>query len=302
MKAVVMLGFGGVDQLSYKDVDTPEPGEGEVQVKVAATSINPIDYKIRSGATRGRIEVELPAILGHDLVGSVTKLGRGVTGFNIGQRVMALANGTYAEFAVAKADVLALVPDALSDEEAAALPLVTLTGAQLIERAVKPKAGQAVLITGAMGSVGRSAVHVAMQHGAQVIAGVKAEQIPDAEYLGTLGIVALDDEENLAKFKDLDAIADTVGGVVAARLLKHLRPGGRFGSVLGVPKEAAHYDIHAEAILAKPDASRLYELADDAARKQFKIPIAKTMKLSEIREAHRLAEQGRVGGKIILVP
>ena len=302
MKAVILNAYGDADQLSYEDTNMPQPGDGEVLVRVRATSINPVDYKIRSGAAKERMPVEFPAILGRDLSGEVVELGNGVTGFSKGQRVMALANGTYAEYTVAKADVLAPIPDALNFEQAAALPLVTLTGAQLIERGVKPKAGQSLLVAGALGSVGRSAVFVATQHAAQVIAGVKAEQMNDAEFLGTLGLIALDDEKALATLKDLDSVADTVGGVTANRLLKALRAGGVFASVLGAPKDAGKYDVHVEPVFAQPDASRLYELADAVARRQFTIPIAKTMKLSEASEAHRLAESGGVNGKIILVP
>jgi len=215
---------------------------------------------------------------------------------------MALANGTYAEYTVTKADVLAPIPEALSFEQAAALPLVTLTGAQLIERAVKPAAGQTVLVTGALGGVGRTAVHVARKHGVRVLAGVRSSEREEAEKLAVDGVIAIDDEKQIAGLRDLDAIADTVGGTTIQRLLKAIRSGGVVGSVLGKPDGADKYDIRVEAFMATPDASRLYELADDVARKEFSIPIARTMKLEEIQEAHRIAEKGGVGGKIILVP
>ena len=114
MKAVVLHEYGGPDRLRYEDTDTPEFGDNEVLVRVRATSVNPVDYKIRSGAARGRMDVELPAILGRDLSGEVAGFGRSVTGFPKGMRVMGLANGTYAEYTVAKADVLAPIPDKLS--------------------------------------------------------------------------------------------------------------------------------------------------------------------------------------------
>ncbi len=171
MKAVLLYEYGGAEQLRYEETDRPDYGDNEVLVRVRATSINPVDWKIRSGAAKARMPVEFPAILGRDLAGEVVESGRSVTGFPKGMRVMALANGTYAEYTVAKADVLAPIPEALSFEQAAALPLVTLTGAQLIERAVKPAAGQTVLVTGALGGVGRTAVHVARKHGVRVLAG-----------------------------------------------------------------------------------------------------------------------------------
>lgn len=141
MKAVLLYSYGDPSQLRYEEIPVPKYGDNEVLVKMHATSINPIDVKIRSGAAESRFSIEFPAILGRDLSGEVAETGRNVQGFPKGMRVMALANGTYAEYTVAKADMLTLIPDALNFEQAGALPLVTTTGAQLIERAVKPKAG-----------------------------------------------------------------------------------------------------------------------------------------------------------------
>ncbi len=301
MKAVLLKAYGGIDQLSYEDVPTPKPGSGEVLVKVAATSVNPIDWKMRSGVAKERFPVDFPGILGRDVAGEVAEVGPGVTGFTIGQRVMALTTQSYAEYAVVKADSLAPVPDALSFEEAAALPLILLTGAQLIERGVKPKAGQSVLVTGALGSVGRVAAYVAGQHQAQVIAGVKASQLAEAEGLGTPALVALEDEKAMLAFKDLDAVADTVNGPTAARTLKHLRKGGVFATVTQVPKEAKDFEIQTERVTCQPDASRLYQLAEEVARKHLNIPIAKVMRLSEAGKAQEVGEAGGAGGKIVLV-
>jgi NADPH:quinone reductase-like Zn-dependent oxidoreductase len=302
MKAVLLYAYGDPLQLRYEESAIPQYGDKEVLVRVHATSINPIDVKIRSGAAKARMPIEFPAILGRDLSGEVVETGRDVQGFPKGMRVMALANGTYAEYTVAKADNLAPIPDSLSFEQAGALPLVTTTGAQLIERAVKPKAGQTVLVTGALGGVGRTAVHVARKHGARVLAGVRAKEKEDASKLEVEGVVAIDSEEEIGHLHDLDAIADTVGGTTIQRLLKTIRKGGVLGSVLGEPEGAKKYDIHVEAFMAQPDASRLYQLADEVARHEFSIPIARTMKLQEIQEAHRIFERGGLRGKIVLVP
>jgi NADPH:quinone reductase-like Zn-dependent oxidoreductase len=303
MKAVVLKGYGDADQLSYEEAATPVPGEGEVLVKVGATSINPIDWKLRSGAMRAFMPLEFPAILGYDLAGEVASAGPGVVeGVAPGDRVMALASRTYAEYVAVKASALAPIPDVMSFEEAAALPLVTLTGAQLIERGVRPKRGQSLLLTGALGGVGRTAAYVANQHHAQVIAAVRPSQIPAAESLGTLALVSLDDEEALSHFKEIDALADTVGGAVAAGLLKHLRHGAVVASVVGFPEEARDYDLHTVMVEVESDAIRLKELATDVSRKRLKIPIARVMKLAEAGEAHRFAQAGGVGGKIVLVP
>jgi NADPH:quinone reductase-like Zn-dependent oxidoreductase len=302
MKAVLLYSYGDPEQLRYEETPMPKYGDNEVLVKVRATSINPIDVKIRSGAAKSRFSIEFPAILGRDLSGEVVETGRNVQGFPKGMRVMALANGTYAEYTVAKADAIAPIPDALNFEQAGALPLVTTTGAQLIERAVKPKAGQTVLVTGALGGVGRTAVHVIRKHGASVLAGVRAKEKEEASKLSVDGVVAIDSDEEIEHLHDLDAIADTVGGTTIQRLLKAIRKGGVLGSVLGEPEGAKKYDIRVEAFMVQPDASRLYQLADDVSRHEFSIPIARTMKLQEIQEAHRIFERGGLAGKIVLVP
>src|SRR5580698_6675764 len=124
MKAVVLYEYGDINQLKFVN-DQPEPpfGPGEVRVRIRATSINPIDWKLRSGAARSRFPLTFPAILGRDLAGEVVNVGGDVTGFQKGMRVMALAFGTYAEFTTVRADILAPIPDQLSFEQAAALPL-----------------------------------------------------------------------------------------------------------------------------------------------------------------------------------
>src|SRR5579875_3392293 len=175
MKAIQMHGYGGVDQLRYDDVPTPTPGADEVLGRVAATSVNPIDWKLRRGDLKGRMDVQFPVIPGRDVAGEVVEAGANVTQFKPGQKVMALANRTYAEFVSVAAQALAHIPDGLDFDQAAAMPLVTTTGAQLIDH-IAPHAGDTLLVTGAVGSVGRTAVYVARQRGARVIAGVRGRQ------------------------------------------------------------------------------------------------------------------------------
>ena len=301
MKAVQLHGYGDVDQLRYEDVPTPEPGADEVLIKVIATSINPVDWKIREGHLKERMPLQLPAILGRDVAGEVAGLGSNVRNLKIGDKVLGLVNRSYAEYLTTKADVLAVVPEGLNMEEAGVLPLVTLTGAQLIEQGVKPKSGQTILVTGAVGSVGRTAVHVAKKHGARVIAGVRAKQKKEAEALGVDAIVALDDDREIASLKDLDAIADTVNGEVIAKLFPAVKKSGVLASVLGRPKTAEGSGIRIEPVWAQADGGRLRQLAEEVRRGEFAIPIARRFKLSEIREAQQFAEKG-ASGKVLITP
>ena len=223
MKAVVLHEYGGPSNLKYEDVDDPVAGEGQVLVRVTASSVNPIDYKIRSGAMKEYMPLELPAILGWDISGIVREVGAGVTGFAAGDRVMALGNKAYAELAVVKAEDLAHVPEKQDLVEAAALPLVTLTGEQLITRGTKIQSGQTVLVAGAAGSVGRSAVWTAKKAGAVVFAGVRKSQMKEAADLGADQVLALDDAAAMEKLGLIDAVADTVGHKTAEMLLDKVK-------------------------------------------------------------------------------
>ena len=301
MKAVLLYGYGGVDQLRYEDAPDPQPGNGEVVIQVISTSINPVDYKIRQGAMKQLMPLDLPAILGRDVAGRVTLLGSGVSKFQAGDMVMGLVNRSYAEYLATSADDLCGIPDGLDPETAGALPLVLLTGAQLIEKGVQPKSGEVILITGAAGSVGRTAVYVAKQHGASVIAGVKSAQKGLAESIGADSVALLDDEREVAALPELDAIADTVGGEIIEKLIPRLKKSGRLASVLGKPAAAEKLGIEVREVWCRPDAERLRVLAEDARDRKLNIPVAKRMRLSEIREAQSTAEAG-VDGKIVLLP
>jgi NADPH:quinone reductase-like Zn-dependent oxidoreductase len=301
MKAVLLHSYGGVDQLVYEEVPIPLAAAGEVLVKLIATSVNPIDLKMRRGDVKDRMPLQFPAILGRDLAGEVVALGEGVTSVKVDTLVLAMANRTYAEYVTCKAEALAHMPVALNPTEAGVLPLVLLTGAQLVEKGISPRSGERLLVTGALGSVGRTAVHVARKHGAYVIAGVRASQRSEAEKLGADLVVAVDNEQEVRSLKDLDAVADTVGHDVIDRLIPQIRKGGVLASVVGKPKSAEGRDLQVNAVVAQPDAKRLEQLAGEIAGREFTIPIAKRMKLAEIRQAQELAEKGGAG-KILITP
>jgi NADPH:quinone reductase-like Zn-dependent oxidoreductase len=299
MKAVQLHGYGDVDQLRYEDVPMPKPGPGEVLVKVAVTSVNPIDWKIRRGYLKDMMPLQFPVILGRDVAGEVVEIGANVSKWKPGQKVMGLVNRSYAEFLTAPAGALAPVPDGLDMEQAGVLPLVTTTGAQLVDHA-EPKSGDTILITGALGSVGRTAVYTAKQKGARVIAGVRARQKQDAAALGGDQVVAIDSDEEINGLPELDGIADTVDHDVIDKLLRKIKRGGVLASVLGKPKGAEGKDIQVAAFMAQPDAARLEKLAEAVRTGALTIPIARKFKLSEAREAQKLSEQGGIEGKIAL--
>src|SRR5579884_3062280 len=193
MKAIVVHQYGGPEVLKFEDYPDPIPGPGEVLVRVAATSVNPIDYKRRAGLTKDFYPLQFPGLIGVDIAGTVVKLGPAVEGFSVGDQVFAMADNTYAELCVVKAAALAKVPKGLDLIEAAALPLVTVTGNQLLS-ATGIQAGQTVMAVGAVGSVGRSAVFTAKDRGATVIAGVLKRQIADAKIVGADQVAATDDD------------------------------------------------------------------------------------------------------------
>jgi NADPH:quinone reductase-like Zn-dependent oxidoreductase len=301
MKAVVLTGYGDVDKLELRELPAPRVGPGELSVRVSGASVNPVDWKIRRGELRGAMPIELPVILGRDASGEVIEAGPGARGFPIGARVMGHVQGAYGERVVASAESWAIVPPALDLIDAAAIPLVGLTGSQLID-AVDPSPGQTLLVTGATGSVGRVAVFTARSRGAQIWAGVRRTQKRDAAQLGVDvdHVVALDDDRELDALPQFDAIADTVGGDTMQKLLSHVRRGGTIGSVLGKPPGAEERGLVVRAIFSHPDPVRLAELGRAVAEHRLAIPISRRFPLAQVRAAHQFAERG-AGGKVILV-
>lgn len=301
MKAIVLHEYGGPEKLKYADMPDPVPGEGEVLVRLAATSVNPVDYKMRSGEAQERFPVQFPGILGRDVAGVVRELGPGVTGFSPGDKVIGFGSATYAELVVMKAADLAHLPEGLDLVEAAALPLVTLTGEQLISRGVKIQQGQTILVTGAIGGVGRTAVYVAKKAGAVVLAGVRKSQVKQASELKADEVVALDDESDMDRVGFLDAVADTVNHKTAEQVLAKVKQGGVFASVLGPPANAKlHPTVRIEPVRAVPDAATLRTLAEDVAAGRFRIPIDRMLPLADAADAHAAAERGGIGKVLLL--
>jgi NADPH:quinone reductase-like Zn-dependent oxidoreductase len=302
MKAVRIHEYGGPEKLLFgDDVADPAVAPDSVLIETVAASINPVDWKIRSGARQKDFPLVLPAILGRDVSGVVRAVGANVRNFKPGEQVVACGNATYAELVAVSAAIVTHLPDGLDLADAAAIPLIALTGDQLVRHTTGVRAGQTVVVTGALGSVGRAAVHAAKKLGAKVIAGVRTHQISEARKLGVADILAIDDEAAIAKL-NVDAVADTVGGAVAAKLMGRVKAGGRFGYASVIPEGCAamHPQITVTRVFAQPDPSKVREFLDDVRDGNFVLPIGRRLALRDAAEGHRLGERGGVG-KILLI-
>jgi NADPH:quinone reductase-like Zn-dependent oxidoreductase len=304
MRAVRIYAYGGPEVLKY-ELDVPEPtlGADAVLVEAVATSVNPIDWKVRSGARQKDFPLNFPAILGKDVSGIVRAVGRDVRTFKPGDRVLGTADATYAQFVSVPGASLTHLPDGLDLIDAAAIPLVSLTGDQLVRFATRAVSGQIILVSGALGSVGRAAIHTAKKLGARIIAGVRERQLADVVELGVLyDAVAIDDEGALSNLEAVDGVADTVGGETAAKLFLKIRDGGRLGYASVFPPEASAMNatIEVTRVFARPDASKVREFADDIRDGTFSLPISRRLPLCEAAAAHTLMENGGAG-KIVLV-
>ncbi|MGA3132675.1 MAG: NADP-dependent oxidoreductase [Terracidiphilus sp.] len=305
MKAVVLHEYGSPEKLKFEDnVPEPQISGNTVLIAAAAASVNPIDWKLRSGMMRKNFPLSFPAILGRDVSGIVQEVGANVKHFKAGDRVLALSNATYAKLvAVDDSDVTHL-PDGVDLAEAAAIPLISLTGDQLVRLATNVKKGQVVLITGALGSVGRAAVHAAKKIGAQVIAGVRGKELETARSLGVSDVLAIDDDKAIENLRLVDAIADTVGGDVAAELIAKVKQGGSFGYTAVLPESAAAKNptVKITRVRAQPDPSKVREFADDVRDGKFVLPIGRRMPLRDAAEAHVLGKKGGIGKILLLAP
>jgi NADPH:quinone reductase-like Zn-dependent oxidoreductase len=302
MKAAVIHSYGGPEVLKYEDYPDPQPGPGEALVRVAAASVNPVDLREREGSTKDWRPVIFPGVLGWDLSGKVVALGEGVRDLAIGEKVFAWGYHTYAELCAVKADLLAKLPAGLDLVAAAALPLVSATGCQLISVAGEIRAGQTVLVSGANGAVGRCAVFTAKDRGCIVIAGVRLKDVNVASQLGADRVVALDDSAAMRALEPVDLVANCVRGPTATNLLAKVKSGGRFASVTGMPDGAdAYQQVRIKAFVSNQDVGTYLYAAKGVVDGRLRIPIAEILPLSAAAEAHAKVEKGGVG-KILLKP
>jgi NADPH:quinone reductase-like Zn-dependent oxidoreductase len=302
MKAIVLHGYGPASALKYEDFPDPKPGPGDVLVAVRAAGVNPIDWKLRSGAAKERFPLTFPAILGYDVAGVVRELGEGVKDFAVGDRVFALTSGTYAELCIVKATDLAKIPEGLEMTSAATVPLVSVTGDQLIREATAVQPGQTILLTGAVGNVGRCALFATLEIGAKVIAGVRKNQIDEAKSLGAIEAINLEDDFAIAKLGTVDGVADTVGGAVAPKLLAKVKLGGNYGSTVGPPKDAAlHPTVNIKPLISHRNPPTYVHYGEALRDKKLILPLDRVLPLRDAAAAQAAGEKGGVG-KIVLTP
>ena len=299
MKAIVLNEYGDSSHLKLAEIPEPKPGTGEIKVKVAAAGLNPIDWKLRSGDYKAFMPIQFPFVPGVDVSGQVVELGPGVTQFKVDDRVLGFVKRGYAEFVTAPAEAWAPVPKGMSLEDAVVIPLAALTGAQLVEEAANVQREQTVLVTGAVGAVGRAAVYAAKARGARVIVGVRQQQRAEAETLGASTVVALDVDAELANLSMLDAVADTVGGSTLAKVLGKVRNGGVVASTVGPPPGDKERGVIGKSMQTHVDSKRLASLSEALSAGKFRLPIAKRLPLAEAASAQRLAEAGGIS-KVLL--
>lgn len=298
MKAALLKSYGGVDQFSIEEVPVPRPGPGEVLIKIAASAVNPFDLILRQGFMSQYIPLRLPAILGGDAAGTIAELGAGVTGWAVGDPVVAdfapTGNGAHAEYGVVPVSSIAKLPASLGFEQGATLVKAGLTGRQTVD-ALGLKAGDRVLVSGGLGAVGRAAIQYLHQIGAAPVAGVRPERLSEGRELAGEAL-----DITIPPAAPAFDFAISTAAPVAGHLIAFVRDGGRVASIVPVP-EGANTDrrVTILEIYHRTDAATLDAVLDAATQGLLVIPIARSFALEQIGEAQTAVAIG-VQGKIVL--
>lgn len=305
MKRVSIHDYGGPEQLVYEDAEAPVAGAGQLLVKVAASSVNPVDWKIRSGATRAMMDFPMPLVLGGDIAGVVAAVGEGVTGWAVGDEVFALTGlvGAYAEYVALDAAIVARKPAGVSFEQAAALPLVALTAWQAFAEDGRELRGKHVLVHNASGGVGSVAVQIAKAAGARVSASASEKNAPFVRGLGADAVVDFRTSPVDVLAKDVDILLDCVGNSAAFALWPLVRAGGsmiRLGGGADDAKPAEAAGVRILKIRVRPNAAQLAEIAALVEAGALRPVVGEVLPLAEVAKAHMASQGGHVLGKIVL--
>jgi NADPH:quinone reductase-like Zn-dependent oxidoreductase len=310
MTAVRFHAYGEPDVLTLEQVERPEPGAGQVRVRVAATSFNPIDANVRAGRMQGPIPVALPHTPGRDVAGTVDALGEGVTGLEIGQPVVTFLpmtdDGASAEFVLVAAETLAAAPTSIPLADAAALPLVGLTAYQALFDHAGLRPGQRVLVNGAAGAVGDHAVQLAAAAGAYVVATASPRSADRVRAAGAAEVVDHTTTDVAAALTDpvdvlvqLAPIDPEQFGALAARVAD----GGVIVSTtvwMPAPADEAR-GVRAVDVFVRPDRDQLAELVARVDRGELEVRVGERVPLAELADLHARAAAGQVRGKAVVV-
>jgi NADPH:quinone reductase-like Zn-dependent oxidoreductase len=309
MKAIIIQAYGDASQLKDADVPMPLLNTHDVLIEIYSSSVNAVDWKIRSGYMKDILKYDFPLILGLDIAGVVSEVGEGVTRFKIGDEVLAKSNlsdnGGYAEFIVIDEKLLVPKPSNISFDEAAALPLAGITAWQALTEFAKLKAGERILIQGGAGSVGTLAIQFAKALGATVISTASAKNAELLERLDVDQVIAYDNEDFVKALKEpVDVVFDMVGGEVLARSYEVLVKGGRLVSISEEPNQEleAKYSVSASFFVTLEGGNHLEEVVDLVKEGNVKPVIRSSFSLTAdgVQQAHKLIEDGHTYGKVII--
>jgi NADPH:quinone reductase-like Zn-dependent oxidoreductase len=305
MKAVRVHSFGSPEVISLDDVAKPEPGNGEVVVQVKAAGIGPWDALIRSG--KSVLPQPLPLILGSDLSGVVDSVGAGVERLQVGDEVFGVTNerftGACADYAVAKAAMLAPKPKTLNHTHAASVPVVAVTAWQMVVDFAQLSSGQSVLIHGGAGNVGGYAVQIAKRAGAVVIATTSRENASYVRRLGADGVIDYRARRFEERVKEIDAVIDTVGGETLDRSYGVLKRGGIVVSSAAHPsaEKAEQYGVWAVFFLVQVTTERLTMIREMIDAGALQSEVGEVLWLDEARQGHEMLEGApHRRGKIVI--
>ncbi len=305
MKAISYARYGGPEVLELGEVDDPKVGPDAVLVKVRAAAVNPVDWKCREGYLDAILPAVFPVVPGWDVSGVVVQPGPAVPEFSVGDEVIGyvradvLSGGTFAEYVAAPVRTLARKPDSVSFEEAAGLPLAGLTALQMLNRVLEVKRGETVLVHAAAGGVGSIAVQLAVHLGARVI-GTASERNHD--FVRGLGgepvSYGADMAERVRQLAPggVDAVFDSVGGDALRASVNLLAPEGRLASIAD-PEVTS---LGGRYWFVRPDPQDLQHLSDLADQGVVTVHVSETFPLERAADAHRLNEEGRTRGKIVV--
>jgi NADPH:quinone reductase-like Zn-dependent oxidoreductase len=297
--------FGGKEVLQADVVEPSLPDAGQVLVAVHAASVNPVDFKIRSGKCPAVKDDRLPYTLGRDFSGMVEKCGAQATRFKPGDEVFGMVNiygGGYSEKAAVEERAIALKPTGIDHVHAAAIPLAGQTAWQGLFRHGRLKAGQTVLIHGGSGGVGHYAIQFAKAKGARVLTTVSTGNVQFARDLGADVVIDYKKQRFEDEASDLDMVFDLIDGETRERSWKLVRNGGILVTTLTDPSQdkARDHGIRATRYTVEADASELAEIADLVASGKVKPHVQKTFPLLSAIDALASVEDGHSIGKIVL--